>query len=124
MKNLIDEFRQFALKGNVIDLAVGVVIGAAFGRLVDGVVKGVIEPLVAVVTGRGSMEAITNGLSSLGGGIFNFLLLALVVFLVFVKPMNKLRALMDKKAAAAGPPETPLDIKLLTEIRDLLKQQP
>jgi large conductance mechanosensitive channel len=119
---LIEEFKQFALKGNVIDLAVGVVIGAAFGKLVDGVVKGVIEPLVALVSGKGSMDAILNGISSLGGGVFNFLLLALVVFLVFVKPMNKLRTLMDKNAAAAGPPETPADIKLLAEIRDLLKK--
>jgi len=119
---LIQEFKQFALKGNVIDLAVGVVIGAAFGRLVDGVVKGVIEPLVAFITGNGNMDSIVNGLSSLGSGIFNFLLLALVVFLVFVKPMNRLRTFMDKKAHAQGPPETPADIKLLTEIRDLLKK--
>ncbi len=119
---LISEFKQFALKGNVIDLAVGVVIGAAFGKLVDGVVKGVIEPLVAFVSGKGSMDAIISGISSLGGGIVNFLLLALIVFLVFVKPMNKLRALMDKNAEAAGPPEPPADVKLLTEIRDLLKK--
>jgi large conductance mechanosensitive channel len=118
---LIDEFRQFALKGNVVDLAVGVVIGAAFGRLVEGVVKGVIEPVVAVISGKGSMAAIMTGLTSLGSGVFNFLLLALVVFVVFVKPMNKLRTLMDKKAATSGPPETPVDTKLLTEIRDLLK---
>jgi len=119
---LVQEFKQFALKGNVIDLAVGVVIGAAFGKLVDGVVKGVIEPLVAFVSGKGNVDAIVSGLSSLGGGVFNFLLLALVVFLVFVKPMNKLRAIMDKNADAAGPPETPADTKLLTEIRDLLKK--
>jgi len=122
MKKLLDEFKQFALKGNVVDLAVGVVIGAAFGRLVDGVVKGVIEPVVSVIAGNGKLDAIIAGASSLGAGLFNFLLLALVVFLVFVKPMNKLRALMDKNAAASGPPETPADIKLLTEIRDLLKK--
>ncbi len=119
---LVNEFKQFALKGNVIDLAVGVVIGAAFGRLVDGVVKGIVEPVVAFITGKGSVDAIVSGMSSLGSGVFNFLLLALVVFLVFVKPMNKLRALMDKNAAAEGPPETPADIKLLSEIRDLLKK--
>ena len=70
----------------------------------------------------GTWTPSSNGFSSLGGGVFNFLLLALVVFLVFVKPMNKLRAVMDKNASAAGPPETPADIKLLTEIRDLLKK--
>lgn len=122
MKKLLDEFKQFALKGNVVDLAVGVVIGAAFGRLVDGVVKGVIEPVVSVLTGNAKIDAIIAGVSNLGAGLFNFLLLALVVFLVFVKPMNKLRAIMDKNAATSGPPETPADIKLLTEIRDLLKK--
>ena len=138
MKKLLSEFREFALKGNVIDLAVGVVIGAAFGKLVEGVVKGIIEPLVTVITNtvnKGTdldaaaleaqatqlKNALINGGASLGMAIFNFLILAAVVFFVFVKPMNKLRSLMEKKADAAGPPETPADIKLLAEIRDLLK---
>lgn len=138
MKKLLSEFREFALKGNVIDLAVGVVIGAAFGKLVDGVVKGIIEPLVAVIQntlskgtdldaaaleaqGKALQKALIEGGASLGMAIFNFIILAGVVFFVFVKPMNKLRSMMEKKADAAGPPETPADIKLLAEIRDLLK---
>jgi large conductance mechanosensitive channel len=120
--SLISEFKDFALKGNVIDLAVGVVIGGAFGKLVEGVVKGVIEPVVGLVSGKGGADAILGGVSQLGGGIMNFLILAAVVFFVFVKPMNKMKAIMEKKAAAAPPPAPAADIALLTEIRDLLKK--
>lgn len=140
MKKLLSEFREFALKGNVIDLAVGVVIGAAFGKLVDGVVKGIIEPVVAIIQNtltKGTdlnaeqleeqalalKKTIIEGGGNLGMAILNFLILAAVVFFVFVKPMNKLRTLMEKKAEAAGSSETPVDIKLLSEIRDLLKEQ-
>lgn len=119
--NLIKEFKDFAMKGNVIDLAVGVVIGGAFGKLVEGVVKGVIEPVVNIVQGKGSTQAVLDGLGSLGSGVLNFLLLAAVVFFVFVKPMNKLKALTEKHKAAAPPP-VPEDLKLLAEIRDLLKK--
>ncbi len=138
MKKLLSEFREFALKGNVIDLAVGVVIGAAFGTLVDGVVKGIIEPVVAIIQktitkgaeldaaaleaqGKALQDALVNGGVSLGSAIFRFLILAAVVFFVFVKPMNKLRSMMEKKADATGEPEVPADVKLLAEIRDLLK---
>lgn len=140
MKKLLSEFREFALKGNVIDLAVGVVIGAAFGKLVDGVVKGIIEPVVAIIQNtltKGTdlnaeqleeqalalKKTFIEGGGNLGMAILNFLILAAVVFFVFVKPMNKLRTLMEKKAEAAGSSETPVDIKLLSEIRDLLKEQ-
>ncbi|MBL9143115.1 MAG: large conductance mechanosensitive channel protein MscL [Verrucomicrobiaceae bacterium] len=119
--SLISEFKDFALKGNVIDLAVGVVIGGAFGKLVEGVVKGVIEPVVALITQKGNTDAILNGFMSLGSGILNFLILAAVVFFVFVKPMNKMKAMMEKKKDEA-PPAPPADVALLTEIRDLLKK--
>lgn len=119
--SLISEFKDFALKGNVIDLAVGVVIGGAFGKLVEGVVKGVIEPVVGLVSGNGGAAAILNGFMSLGSGILNFLILAAVVFFVFVKPMNKMKALMEKKKDETPPPP-PADVALLTEIRDLLKK--
>ncbi len=140
MKKLLSEFREFALKGNVIDLAVGVVIGAAFGTLVDGIVKGIIEPIVAVIQntitkgtdldaaaleaqGQALQEALISGGASFGSAVFRFLILAAVVFFVFVKPMNKLRTMMEKKAEATGEPEVPADVKLLAEIRDLLKNQ-
>ena len=119
--SLISEFKDFALKGNVIDLAVGVVIGGAFSELVKGVVSGVINPIVALVTRKGGPEAIAAGVGQLSGGVMNFLILAAVVFFVFVKPMNHLKAIAAKKAGEAPPPPTPADIALLSEIRDLLK---
>ncbi len=120
--SLIKEFREFALRGNVIDLAVGVVIGGAFGKLVDGIVKGVIEPVLALSKGEGNTQALMDGLWNFGSGVLNFVLLAAIVFLVFVKPMNKLRALMAKKEEAAPPPPA-ADVVLLTEIRDLLAKK-
>ncbi|MBX7207721.1 MAG: large conductance mechanosensitive channel protein MscL [Verrucomicrobiaceae bacterium] len=119
--SLISEFKEFALKGNVIDLAVGVVIGGAFGKLVDGVVNGVINPVVGIVTGKGAASALLDGVWNLGSGVLNFLLLAAVVFFVFVKPMNKLKAMTEKKKEES-PPAPPADVVLLTEIRDLLKK--
>lgn len=120
--SLIKEFKEFVMRGNIIDLAVGVVIGGAFSKLVDGVVKGVIDPVVKVVKGEDGGASLVQGIGDLGNGILNFVLLALVVFLVFVKPINKLRALTTKPAAPGEPPPVPEDIKLLTEIRDLLKK--
>ncbi len=119
--SLISEFKDFALKGNVIDLAVGVVIGGAFGKLVDGVVKGIINPIVEMASSAdvSKADALTKGLGELGSGVGQFLILAAVVFFVFVKPMNKLKALTEKNKAPAAPPP---DIALLTEIRDLLKK--
>lgn len=124
--SLLSEFKDFALKGNVIDLAVGVVIGGAFGKLVDGVVKGIINPVVDMVTSKGDLskaESLWKGLGEFGAGVGNFLILAAVVYFVFVKPMNKLKALTEKKKEAGLPTPTPPDIALLTEIRDLLKQK-
>ena len=119
---ILSEFKEFVSKGNVIDLAVGVVIGGAFAKLVDGVVKGIIEPVVALVSGKGSADVIWNGISNLGAGITHFLLLAAVVFFVFVKPMNRLKALTAAKAEPAPPPG-PTQEELLAEIRDLLKNK-
>lgn len=120
---MLQEFKDFIARGNVIDLAVAVVIGGAFGKLVDGVVKGVIEPVIALITGRGHWSVIAAGMGNLASGFLNFLLLAAVVFFVFVKPMNKLKAMTAKPAAPEAPPEPAAEEKLLTEIRDLLKQR-
>ncbi len=124
---IILEFRTFSSRGNVIDLAVGVVIGGAFTKLVDGVVKGVIEPTIGVVTGQGSTEAIVVGLLNFGGGLLNFLMLAAVVFFIFVKPLNKLKELAaakEQKAEAEAPKvKPPTQEELLAEIRDILRQQ-
>lgn len=118
---IIGEFKTFIARGSVIDLAVGVVIGGAFGKLVEGVVKGIIEPVVALLSGHGNATTILAGITSLGSGLLNFLLLAAVVFFVFVKPINKLKELTEKKPARPAEPPPPTQEELLTEIRDLLK---
>lgn len=121
MSSVFSEFKTFIAKGNVIDLAVGIVIGGAFAKLVDGVVKGIIEPMIAVLTGKGTPDTILLGIFAFGGGVLNFLLLAAVVFFVFVKPINKLKALERSKEPPAPPPG-PTQEQILLEIRDLLKK--
>lgn len=139
------EFREFALKGNVMDLAVGVIIGAAFGKIVDSLVKDLIMPVVGRVVGgldfsnwfvmlgsppagySGAMtyEALTKaGVPLFAYGNFitiaiNFVILALVIF-VMVKQVNRLKR--EAPAAPAAPPPTPEDIVLLREIRDALNK--
>ena len=144
---MIKEFKEFAVKGNVMDLAVGVIIGGAFGSIVNSLVKDVIMPVVGVITGgidfsnkfirlasippgfKGNPESYKDlqaaGVAMLGYGSFitaviNFAILAFVIFLL-VKFVNKLRA--PAAAAAAEPPPTPEDVLLLREIRDELKKQ-
>jgi large conductance mechanosensitive channel len=137
------EFRQFALKGNVVDLAVGVIIGAAFGRIVDSLVKDIVMPVIGRVLGgldfsnyffllrdpppgyAGPMtyDALTKaGVPLFAYGNFvsivlNFLILALIIVWM-VKRVNRLRASLDGPAAA-----TPENIVLLREIRDELKKR-
>ena len=136
---MLKEFKEFALKGNVVDLAIGVVIGAAFGKIVDSMVGDIIMPIIGAITGGIDFSnfylpltsAVKSGLAyadakkagaALGWGAFltavvNFAIIAWVLFMV-VKGMNKL-----KKAEAAAPAEPaapPADIALLTQIRDLL----
>ncbi|HAL72833.1 MAG TPA: large conductance mechanosensitive channel protein MscL [Verrucomicrobiales bacterium] len=119
--SIVNEFKEFVMRGSIVDLAVGVVIGGAFGKLVDGVVKGVIGPVVEMVKGNDAWPSFIQGVWDLGNGVLNFLLLAAVVFFIFVKPINKIRALRAKPAEPAAPPPVPEDVQLLKEIRDLLK---
>lgn len=124
--SLFEEFKNFACKGNVIDLAVGVIIGGAFGKIVSSLVDNVIMPLVSVVMpGDGSYKdwAFVLGAKKIPFGAFlgdvvSFLILALALFIFIVKFLGWI---MQSKAAAALPPPTK-DQELLTEIRDLLKQ--
>ncbi|MGE5757072.1 MAG: large conductance mechanosensitive channel protein MscL [Planctomycetaceae bacterium] len=126
--SLLDEFRAFALKGNVIDLAVGVIIGAAFGKIVDSLVKHIIMPLISVVLPgkRGYLDwkwvihgkEIPYGLFL--GEVVNFLIVALALFVFIVKFLGWL--MHTKEAVAAAPPLTK-DQELLAEIRDLLKHR-
>jgi large conductance mechanosensitive channel len=125
-----EDFKGFAFKGNVVDLAVGVIIGAAFGKIIDSLVKNLIMPLVSLVIPGD--EAYTAWALEINGkqipfGLFlsdvvNFLIVALVLFVFTVKFLGWLRKL-HKEEAAALPPLTK-DQELLTEIRDLLKKGP
>jgi len=134
---MIDEFKKFILKGNVVDLSTGVIIGAAFGSIVTAFTKGVIEPLLKALGGNPNVslgvkigeftndkgEKIANmiDVGMIINALLGFLITAAVIFFVIVKPANALMARM-KKAEAAAPPPTPENVKLLTEIRDLLQK--
>jgi large conductance mechanosensitive channel len=141
----LTEFREFAVKGNVMDLAVGVIIGAAFGKIVDSVVKDLIMPIVGKAVGgldfssyfitlsdppanyAGPMtyEALTKaGVPLFAYGNFltvllNFIILAFIIF-IMVKQVNRLKR--DTPAAPTEPAATPEDIQLLREIRDALRR--
>ena len=126
---MLNEFKKFILKGNVVDLSTGVIIGAAFGGIVTAFTKGIVEPLLALVGGGGSPDlkiplttAVNLDIGMIIGALISFLITAAVIFFIIVKPANKLMALMKKEEAAAPPPPTPEEVKLLMEIRDLLKK--
>lgn len=130
------EFKEFAVKGNVIDMAIGVVIGGAFGKIVTSLVSDIIMPLIGAVTGglnftqwkwvirEANEELGVTELSMTWGNflqvIFDFIIIAFCIFLV-VKGMNKLKK-KEEPAPEPAPAEPSEDIKLLTEIRDLLKK--
>jgi large conductance mechanosensitive channel len=103
IKGIFEEFKTFAFKGNVIDLAVGIVIGGAFGKLVEGVVNGLIMPLI----GLQGWFAVKAGMLLMLSGVGQFLVLAAAVFFIFVKPINKLRALSEKPKDLNAPPSAP-----------------
>lgn len=123
---MIKEFRDFILKGNAIDLAVGVLIGAAFGGVVTAVTEGVIKPLLQLA-GQGSTDmTLKVGIFDLGmviNAIVSLLITGAILFFIFVKPMNKLKELSKRPDSAVPPPEPTAEEKLLTEIRDLLKEK-
>ena len=122
MKKFLGEFKEFALKGNMFDLAVGVIVGAAFNSVVKSIVNDIFTPIIGMLMGGldFSKLCVTIGSASITYGLFiqniiNFLITAFSLFIV-VKAMNKF-----KKAEEAKEPETPADIKLLEEIRDAIK---
>jgi large conductance mechanosensitive channel len=123
---MLKEFKDFAMKGNVVDLAVGVIIGGAFGAIVNSLVGDVIMPVIGVLTGGidFSGKSITVGSAVIAYGkfiqaIFSFTVIALVLFML-IKAMNS--AKKKEEAAPAAPAAPPADIQLLSEIRDLLKK--
>ena len=132
---MMSEFKEFAMKGNVVDLAVGVIIGAAFGKIVSSLVDGIIMPIVGNIVGGVNFKDLAYPLAPavITGGketaaavlikygafiqtIVDFAIIAFVLFIV-IKIMNRL-----KKAEEAAPAAPAADIVLLTEIRDLLKK--
>jgi large conductance mechanosensitive channel len=117
-------FRQFLLRGNVIDLAIAVVMGAAFGAVVSALVKDLLTPLIAAIVGKPDFSALTftiNNSKFLYGDFINavisFLIVSAVIYFFVVTPYNKLQSRMAKGEEPAPPAA---DIALLTEIRDLL----
>ena len=123
----IKEFKEFAMKGNVMDMAVGVIIGGAFGKIVSSLVDDVLMPIIGMITGGVDF---TNLIAKVGDAevkygtfiqnIIDFLIIAFCIFLM-IKGMNKLNKQKEEEPAPA--PEPPAEEKLLTEIRDLMKAE-
>ena len=120
---MLKEFKEFAMKGNIVDLAVAVIIGGAFGKIITALTDSIIMPIIAMVLGKGGMHdlSFTVGKTVFPVGIFlqavvDFILIAFVLFLI-IKAMN-----LAKKKEEAAPAATPEDIQLLREIRDSLKK--
>jgi len=144
---MLNEFKAFIARGNVMDLAVGVIIGAAFNKIVESVVNDLVMPVVGALTGGGfdfsnyflplssNVTATSLAAAREQGAVFaygnfitvliNFLILAWIIFLM-IKGVNRMRASLEKEkeAGAAEPAPPPEDVLLLTEIRDLLKSRP
>lgn len=125
-KGLVEEFKTFITRGNVLDLAVGIIVGGAFTAIVTSLVNDILMPFIGTIMGGVNFSAlsITYKGASIGYGAFiqaiiNFLLIALTVFLL-VKAINKISR---KKEEKKEPPKHADDVVLLTEIRDLLKAQ-
>lgn len=141
MKKFIQEFKDFAMRGNVVDMAVGVIIGAAFGKIVTSLVNDIIMPAIGVLTGGVNFsdhkwiiqQAVTKGeeivtpeVAVTWGAfvqtIFDFIIIAFCIF-VAIKFMNKLKHEPEPEPEAPAAPAGPTQEELLTEIRDLLKSQ-
>lgn len=147
MKKLVAEFKEFIMRGNVLDMAVGVIIATAFGKITTSLVNDIFMPLISWIFGARDMtalnvivrpaevdaagevvkEAITLGFGTFVATVIDFVLVALVVFAI-VKSFNKAHELAKKKEEEApaeepAPPEPTKEELLLTEIRDLLKKQ-
>jgi large conductance mechanosensitive channel len=133
---VIKGFKEFILRGNVIDLAVAVVIGAAFTAIVNSIVEGLINPLIGVLFQLGDLGGWVLEVPTLSGGVssfqigmilsalINFLAVAVIVYFVFVFPMNRWKARQAARAAVgeAAPEPLPTEQELLVQIRDLLER--
>lgn len=132
--SMLSEFKEFAMKGNVIDMAVGIVIGSAFGAIVKSLVSDVIMPPIGLITGGidfSRLKWVIHAAGADGKGevavqygtfintVISFIIIAFSIFLV-IRAMNRLQR--KKEEAPAAPAAPPADVQLLTEIRDLLKR--
>lgn len=127
----VKEFKEFAMRGNVVDLAVGVVIGGAFGKIVSSMVENIISPIIGIIIGGVKLDgykwvlkhgpngepAVVLNYGTFVQSVVDFIIIAFVIFMV-VKLMNTIKRKQETPAAA---PVAPADVQLLTEIRDLLK---
>jgi len=141
--SLIEEFKAFAFKGNIVDMAIGIIIGAAFGKIVNSFVNDVVMPVVTALIAKCGGQNAGEGIKTLVyttsegiaipygtfiGEVLNFLIVAFAVFLLMKKFLGFMQNMRKKKAeeeaaAAAAPAEPPAQEKLLAEIRDLLKNK-
>lgn len=137
MSNLIKEFKEFAMKGNVVDMAVGVIIGAAFGKIVTSLVADLFMPVLGVLVGgvdfsqmkvvlraaEGAQAEVALRYGAFFQTVFDFLIVAWAIFMA-IKVLSRLKKAEPPPAAGAQtPPPPPADIVLLTEIRDLLRRK-
>jgi large conductance mechanosensitive channel len=132
---IVNEFKEFAIKGNMTDMAVGIIIGGAFGKIVTSLVNDVIMPPIGIMTGgvdfadkvlilkkaSETAEAVTLNYGLFMNNVLNFLIVAFAIFIV-IKQVNKLRRKEDEAPEEKKVVPIPQDIKLLTEIRDSLKK--
>ena len=132
MKKFLEEFKAFAMRGNVLDMAVGVVIGGAFGKITTSLVNDIIMPLISMLTGgidfsswkwvlkaaQGDAAEVAVNFGNFIAVVLDFIIIALAIFCM-LKAINKLHK--KKEEAPAAPPEPSAEEKLLAEIRDLLK---
>jgi large conductance mechanosensitive channel len=132
MKGFWAEFRNFAVKGNALELAFAVVIGTAFTAVINSLVNDIITPLLGLVTGNGATDVKTYALTMNGvavkygsflSTVINFLLISLSIFLVFKLISSARKKLFRQGEAAVPPAEKPAQERLLEEIRDLLKDR-
>ena len=128
MKQFLDEFKTFIARGNVMDMAVGVIIGGAFSAITTSLINDIVMPILGIFTSSISFAELSvtvNGAVITYGNfiqaVLNFIIMAFVVFCL-VKTMNKLHR--KKEEAPPAPPEPSAEEKLLTEIRDILREKP
>jgi large conductance mechanosensitive channel len=122
---MLKGFKEFIAQGNVIDLAVAVVIGAAFSAIVAALVDNLINPVIGLLFNAESLDSVKIGVIGIGaiiGAIINFLAVALIVYLVFVMPMNKYKEHQAAKNPAVEEETLPSEQELLIEIRDALRR--